>query len=357
MATVVTYNGNQYSVPAYQDTGYAQGSGNLSSYLIALATGSLTLAGGAFALTADANFGANFGLVSIYFKSRSTNPAGAGVVRLANTDVIAWRDNGNSNNLSLAMNATDSGPKTYTIPACGASANFVMDQGNQTIAGAKTFSGAMAVNANITTAFASSGSTIQWQLNNSSNTASSGANLLIVTAGASADNPWIDFRVGGVKDFSIGLDQSNSQQLTISKSTTITAAQNLYVFEDTGNFIPYNDNTQSCGKSGNRWSAVWAGNGTIQTSHSNYKKEIHDLDKNFVVPRGVRFKWKRPMGNDGDREWIGFLADPLQKECYVLDGQGNAQKDGVNLSSVVGNLCAGWWDHDDRIKALEDSLA
>lgn len=38
MSTPVTYSGTSYNVPAYQDTGYAQGSGNLSSYLIALAT-------------------------------------------------------------------------------------------------------------------------------------------------------------------------------------------------------------------------------------------------------------------------------------------------------------------------------
>ena len=38
MSTPVTYGGSIYNVPAYQDTGYAQGSGNLSSYLIALAT-------------------------------------------------------------------------------------------------------------------------------------------------------------------------------------------------------------------------------------------------------------------------------------------------------------------------------
>ncbi len=32
MSTTVTYVANQYNVPAYQDTGYAQGAGNLSSF-------------------------------------------------------------------------------------------------------------------------------------------------------------------------------------------------------------------------------------------------------------------------------------------------------------------------------------
>ncbi len=69
MSTTVTYAGNQYQVPAYQDTGYAQGTGNLSSYLIALATGSLTVSGGSFPLTAEADFGSSYGLKAIYYKA------------------------------------------------------------------------------------------------------------------------------------------------------------------------------------------------------------------------------------------------------------------------------------------------
>lgn len=107
MSTTVTYVANQYSVPAYQDTGYAQGAGNLSSYLIALATGSLTLSGGAFALTANANFGASFGLISAYFTSRTANAATAGAVRLANADNISFRDSTNSSNISLTLNSSN----------------------------------------------------------------------------------------------------------------------------------------------------------------------------------------------------------------------------------------------------------
>ena len=45
MATLTTYNGTQYSIPAYNDTGWAQGPGNLSAYLIALATGACNITG------------------------------------------------------------------------------------------------------------------------------------------------------------------------------------------------------------------------------------------------------------------------------------------------------------------------
>ncbi len=96
MSTNVTYVSNVYRVPAYQDTGYAQGTGNLSSYLIALATGSLTLSGGTFTLTAEADFGVTYGLKAAYYKSRGditcltggtglvvTTPDGLNTVRIS----------------------------------------------------------------------------------------------------------------------------------------------------------------------------------------------------------------------------------------------------------------------------------
>lgn len=107
MSTPITFNNISYSVPAYNDTGYAQGSGNLSSYLIAISTGTLQQSGGTFSLTADVNFGLNFGLLSKYFKSISAGIATAGVVRLANSDTIDWRNFLGNGNLALSVNSAD----------------------------------------------------------------------------------------------------------------------------------------------------------------------------------------------------------------------------------------------------------
>lgn len=106
MATPITYNGVSYSVPAFGDVGYAQGPGNLSSYLIALAGGPQAT-GGLFSLTAALNFGPNFGLIAVNYASTTANPATAGTIRLANTDTIDWRNFANSANLVLAVNASD----------------------------------------------------------------------------------------------------------------------------------------------------------------------------------------------------------------------------------------------------------
>lgn len=107
MSTTISYVGTSYNIPAYQDTGYAQGAGNLSSYLIALATGSLTLAGGTFTLTADVDFGANFGLKSIYYKSRNASLSTSGILRLGNAEAIGWRNAAAGGNVTLSVNASD----------------------------------------------------------------------------------------------------------------------------------------------------------------------------------------------------------------------------------------------------------
>jgi hypothetical protein len=107
MSTPVTYVGSTFNVPAYQDTGYAQGTGNLSSYLIALATGSLTLSGGSFPLTADANFGGSFGLVSLYYKSRGTPLSTVGIFRMANAELIGWRNSTNGADITWSVNSSN----------------------------------------------------------------------------------------------------------------------------------------------------------------------------------------------------------------------------------------------------------
>lgn len=68
----------------------------------------LQRAGGNFPLLADVNFGASFGLVSLYYKSRSSNVASAGTVRLASADPgIAFRNNANSGNLAITTDSSD----------------------------------------------------------------------------------------------------------------------------------------------------------------------------------------------------------------------------------------------------------
>jgi hypothetical protein len=104
MATNVTMNGSTYSVPAVGDSGWGA---SLSNYLIAISTGTLQKTGGAFTLTAEVDFGTTYGLKTAYLKSRGTNVSSAGVVRLANDELVAWRNAGNSADLGLKVNVSN----------------------------------------------------------------------------------------------------------------------------------------------------------------------------------------------------------------------------------------------------------
>jgi hypothetical protein len=104
MSTIVTFNGSSYTVPATGDSSWGT---NVSNYLIALATGSLQKTGGTFTLTAETDFGATYGLKSAYYKSRGTNPSSTGVIRLANTESISWRNAANNADIALKVNASN----------------------------------------------------------------------------------------------------------------------------------------------------------------------------------------------------------------------------------------------------------
>lgn len=99
MATTRYVNGQPYLIPDQGDS-YVWGT-DLSNFFGAVSNSTLQKNGGAFTLSADADFGPNFGLKSAYFAARS-NPADSGLVRLGNTDTIQFRNAANSGNNVLS---------------------------------------------------------------------------------------------------------------------------------------------------------------------------------------------------------------------------------------------------------------
>ena len=96
-------NGTTFEYPEPLDGNWGQ---NATNWAIAVTDGMLQKAGGTFTLLADANFGPNFGLISPYFTSNTTNPAVSGTLRLANTDIIAWRNGDNTADLTLGIDGS-----------------------------------------------------------------------------------------------------------------------------------------------------------------------------------------------------------------------------------------------------------
>ena len=96
MSTIVTLNGIEYIIPSPDDTNWGQ---NLTNYFVAIGSGGvMTLSGGNFPLTADVDFGLDYGIKSKYFISTSSNPASGGVLRLSNSDAIEWRNQAGTGN-------------------------------------------------------------------------------------------------------------------------------------------------------------------------------------------------------------------------------------------------------------------
>lgn len=103
-AVTVTVNGSNYSIPQSNERGWGT---NVTTWIQAISANTLQPSGGTFSLTADTNFGANYGLVSTYFKSRTSNISTSGVLRLANSDSIGFRNAANGGNLLLGVNGSD----------------------------------------------------------------------------------------------------------------------------------------------------------------------------------------------------------------------------------------------------------
>ncbi len=105
MSILVTFNGSNYIIPTPNEVGWGT---NLDNYFVAIAAGCLQKTGGSFTLSAETDFGSSFGIKSLYYKSRGSNIASTGVLRLNNnSDTISFRNAANSADLPLGVNASN----------------------------------------------------------------------------------------------------------------------------------------------------------------------------------------------------------------------------------------------------------
>lgn len=104
MSIIVPYNGVNYTIPSPGETGWGT---NLDNFFVAISAGSLQKIGGSFLLASEVDFGAAFGIKTLYYKSETANIASTGILRLANSDTISWRNFANSGDLPLAVNSSN----------------------------------------------------------------------------------------------------------------------------------------------------------------------------------------------------------------------------------------------------------
>jgi hypothetical protein len=92
-------------------------------------------------------------------------------------------------------------------------------------------------------------------------------------------------------------------------------------------FIPMTDNDKSLGASGARWSEVWAGNGTINTSDARQKQQVRDLSiAEKAVAQKLKglikaFKFNDAVEKKGEaaRIHVGVMAQEVQA-AFVSEG-------------------------------------
>jgi hypothetical protein len=104
MAVNLNVNGINYAYPETGDTNWGQ---STTQWAQAVTNGTLQKAGGSFPLTANVDFGANFGLISSYYTSRSSNTATTGSIRLAQADQISFRNVTNTADLPITVNLSN----------------------------------------------------------------------------------------------------------------------------------------------------------------------------------------------------------------------------------------------------------
>lgn len=92
-----------------------------------------------------------------------------------------------------------------------------------------------------------------------------------------------------------------------------------------GNLGPGTDNANSCGTSGTRWTAIYAVNGTIQTSDARMKTDVVDspLGLDFIMKlRPVAYRWKvggkRKVG-DGESDYTDIPGKRMHYGMLAQD--------------------------------------
>ena len=135
MVVILQVNGGNFSYPELDDSDWGI---MATAWAAAISTATLQKVGGTFTLTAEVDFGANFGLKSLYFKSRTADSATAGQIRLAREDTLQWRNTANSQNLALAVNGTDRLTFNGVILEEGSERALVGTEGITIISGSST---------------------------------------------------------------------------------------------------------------------------------------------------------------------------------------------------------------------------
>lgn len=153
-------------------------------------------------------------------------------------------------------------------------------------------------------------------------------------------------------DTDVGMYQNGANVLALQAVTV-----GININGNSGQAYPTLDNAFDWGRSANRWSTIFAANGTINTSSLAMKRDVHEItEPEIMLPRAIKFKWKDKEGKPDDREYIGFAADDLPLEAHPLNPDGSYNMRDVYTNAVIGMLLAETKRQQKQIQALEQRI-
>jgi hypothetical protein len=134
--------------------------------------------------------------------------------------------------------------------------------------------------------------------------------------------------------------------------TTISLTKN-------GDVLPGVDDAYLLGDDDDRWKAVYAVNGTIQTSDGRLKENVSDLGAGLNEIRRLRpvtFNW---IDNPEDGQHYGLIAQEVAEVLpEIVDGGGDAgQPLGMNYAEVVPVLVNAVQEQQAQIESQADQIA
>ncbi len=103
-------------------------------------------------------------------------------------------------------------------------------------------------------------------------------------------------------------------------------------------FEPWTVTGSTCGSSSYSWSAIWATNGTIQTSDARLKENVQPIDNGLSAVmqlKPVSYRWKEKANQIGTGTNLGFIAQDVEKILPdVIVHTFNSQKEIDNAKSI-----------------------
>jgi hypothetical protein len=270
-------------------------------------------------------------------------------------------DNG-TNSVSIQSPASLAGSYTLTLPADDGTAGQVLStDGSGTlswVSGSGTITSVAAGSGMSFTTATSGGVTVTMGTpsaitSSSTNSASSGTHTHEITGAAflagsqtfTGIKRFLTSGVGGIISEAYNFTTTNESIYGSSGEVGISTGGTGRVVTTNSAFRPTGDNNYTLGAAGNRWSIVYAGTGTINTSDADTKQDIADLDaaeKRVAVSiksliKKFRFKDAVEAKGAAARIHVGVIAQEV-RDAFTAEGL-DANRYGLFCSDT-------WWEKE-----------